>query len=218
MEEDKEKDGKKVLIVLILLVLLLLAAVVFFLFFFKWPQKAVETPKVEVKQEQPVVKPEAVLEETATSVRQLVLKVDESAPTPDQKDLDKANLEKTSSLFAERLGSFSNQSDFGNILDLKNLMTASMQAWADDYVAKARKNATYDGVYQGTITRAISSDVADFSDGAQTVNAVVHTQKVESSGDVNSEVVYYEDLAVTFKKDGGLWLVDFAKWQDRKDN
>ena len=217
MEEDKEKDNKKVLIALIILILLLLAAVVFFLFFFKWPKKQAPA-KVEVKQEQPVVKPEPVVEEVATSVKQLIVNIKDDTTAPAPADLEKSNLEKTASLFAERLGSFSNQSDFGNILDLKNLMTESMQAWADGYVATARKNTVYDGVYRGTITRAISTDVEDFDSNANTVKAVVHAQKVESSGDVNSETTYYEDLAITFVKDGNVWLVDFAKWQGKKNN
>ena len=109
-EREKEKDGKKVLIALIILILLLLAALVWFLFFFKWPAK-VEAPKTEVKVEQPAQKQLEVVEETvATSVKQLEIVADQDAHAADQKDVELGNLEKMASLFAERLGSYSNQS------------------------------------------------------------------------------------------------------------
>jgi hypothetical protein len=217
-EKEKEKSGKKALIALIIIILLLLVALVWFLFFFKWPQKA-ETPKAEVKTEQPAPVQLPVVEETiATSVKQLEIVADQNAPAADQRDVELANLEKLASLFAERLGSYSNQSDYGNIVDLKVFMTDSMKEWADSYVAKAKADGAYDGVYRGTMTRAISAQVSSFDDKTGTAKAMVQTQKIESSDAVDNEEVYYEDLAIEFKKEGSSWLVDYAKWQGRKDN
>ena len=97
-------------------------------------------------------------------------------------------------------------------------MTDSMKEWADSYVAKAKAAEDYDGVYRGAVARAISAKVSDFNDVAGTAKALVQTQKVESSDAVDKETVYYEDLAMEFKRDGSSWLVDYAKWQGRKDN
>jgi hypothetical protein len=214
----EEKDNKKTLIALIILILLLLAALAYFLFFFKMPAKK-PAPAPEVKQEQPAEKPQTTEEEViATSVKQMVINVDDNAPAADKGDIEKANLEKVASLFAERLGSYSNQSEYGNILDLKILMTESMRTWADGYIAKAKADAKYDGVYRGTVTRAISSNVSDFNSTAGTAKAVVSTQRVDSTGENNNESVYYEDLALTFKKEGSTWLVDDARWQGKKSN
>lgn len=217
--EEREKDSKKLLIALIILVLLLLAALVWFLFFFKWPKK-VEQVKEQPKVEQSVQKQlDVTTEETiATSVKQLEIVADEKAPAADQKDVEKANLEKMASLFAERLGSYSNQSDYGNIVDLKVFMTDSMKEWADGYVEKARAENAYDGIYRGTVTRAISAEVEEFDSDAGSAKAIVHTQRVDSSDNIDNEVVYYEDLSVSFKKEGPSWLVDYAKWQGKKAN
>jgi hypothetical protein len=217
--EEKEKDGKKALLALIIIILLLLAALVWFLFFFKWPTKApviTEQPKVE----QPVEKKpqETQLEETATSVKQMELRVKEDAPAPDGQAVEVSNLEKMASLFAERLGSYSNQSDYGNITDLKVLMTDSMREWADAYVAKAREEMVYDGIYRGTVTRAISAKVSDVDAEAGTAKAVVSAQRVDSVGDEAAQAAYYEDLAVSFKRENSVWLVDSAKWQGSKGN
>lgn len=214
--EEKEKDGKKMLIALIIIILLLLAALVWFLFFFKWPKKA-EPVTNQQSTEQPVQQLDTVDDTIATSVKQLEIVADKDAQAPDQKDVEMTNLEKLASLFAERLGSYSNQSEYGNLVDLKVFMTDSMNGWADDYIAKAKAESNYDGVYRGVMTRAISAEVSDLDDSNGTAKAVVHTQKVESS-DVSDNVVYYEDLSIGFKKEGPVWLVDDARWLGKKSN
>ncbi len=216
--DERNNDGKKVLIALVILILLLLAALVWFLFFFKGSLKkpaVQEMPKVE-QEAQPQLESDPT--QIATSVKQMEIIVSNDAPAADQKDVDKANLEKMASLFAERLGSYSNQSDFSNITDLDIFMTKSMRDWADAYVEKSRNEMQYDGVYRGTVTRAVLASVDQFDDRAGTASAMVYTQRVESSGFDGAEIVYYEDLAITFKKEDSAWLVDFAKWQGRKNN
>lgn len=214
----EEKDNKKTLIALIILILLLLAALAYFLFFFKMPVKK-PAPVQQPKQEQAVEKPQTAEEEVvATSVKQMVINADDKAPAADKKDIEKANLEKIASLFAERLGSYSNQSEYGNILDLKIFMTESMQTWADGYIAKTKADAKYDGIYRGTVTRAISSNVTEFDSAAGTAKATVSTQRVDSTSENNNESVYYEDLSLMFKKEGSAWLVDDARWQGKKNN
>ncbi len=213
--EEKEKDSKKVLIALIIIVLLLLAALVWFLFFFKWPKKAETTQQPSTEQTTQQI--DVVNDTVATSVKQLEIVVDKDAQAPDQKDVEETNLEKLASLFAERLGSYSNQSEYGNLVDLKVFMTESMSGWADSYIAKAKAESNYDGVYRGVMTRAISAEISDLNDSSGTAKAVVHTQKVESS-DVSDNVVYYEDLSIGFKKEGPVWLVDDARWLGKKSN
>ncbi len=211
----KEKDGQKALIVLIILIILLLGVLVWFLFFFKRPTQTVETQKPQANQQQnPISLPESYPE--ATSTKELVVNADPNAQEAPKKEVDMANLEKMASLFAERLGSYSNQSDYGNFTDLTIIMTESMRKWATDYVENAKKTFKYDGIYRGTMTKAVSAKVSDFDEVAGTAKAVVSTQKVETADDKPDKVVYYEDMSITFKKVDSVWLVDYAKWQGRK--
>jgi hypothetical protein len=114
------------------------------------------------------------------------------------------------------LGSYSNQSDYGNFADLRMMMTESMRKWADGYVANAKATAKYDGIYRGTMTKAVSAKVSDFDDAGGTAKAMVQTQRVETADDKPEKTVYYEDMNITFKKVDSVWLVDFAKWQGKK--
>ncbi|MEK9152255.1 MAG: hypothetical protein AAB692_02720 [Patescibacteria group bacterium] len=148
-----------------------------------------------------VVTPVAPVEQPAT------------APEPAAPPDERGNLKRLASAFAERLGSYSNQSNFDNILDLKVFMTSTMAAWADKYAAQQRANQGDAAVYFGVTTRAISTDVASFEDAAGKARITVKTQRNETKGDGSAPRVYYQDLRVDFLKLGDTWKIDGAYWQ-----
>jgi hypothetical protein len=116
--------------------------------------------------------------------------------------------------FTERFGSFSNQTDFVNITDLKSAMTSSMAAWADKFIADAREQGT-STVYSGTTTRALTPTVEAFDEKAGTATVRVGTQRrQDASGTVAGEV-YYQDIVLELIKVNGEWKVDSAEWQKR---
>lgn len=115
--------------------------------------------------------------------------------------------------FAERFGSFSNQSDYGNIEDLEIFMSAKMRAWAKKYVSDLRVNSKYSGSFYGVVTKAlVEPNVLDFDLESDSVNVLVSTQREENSSDQESKV-YNQDIKIKFVKIGGEWLVDSAIWQ-----
>jgi hypothetical protein len=115
---------------------------------------------------------------------------------------------KTSAAFAERFGSYSNQSNFENLLDLKMLMTERMQNWVDSLVVAGSSGS---GVYYGLTTRALNTEIKNISENTAEVS--VSTQRQESVGSEINNKVYYQDILISFVKEGGLWKVDEAKWQ-----
>lgn len=120
---------------------------------------------------------------------------------------------KLSSLFAERLGSFSNQSDYGNVTDIKIFMTKTMQDWADKYVTDLRAQK-YSGVYYGIITTALTTKVLSYDEKAGKTKIEVQTERRESNADVLSPV-YLQKMTLDLVKVNEEWLVDGAFWEKK---
>ena len=132
-------------------------------------------------------------------------------PTPPPPKADaRNNLRRIAAAFAERFGSFSNQSNYENIIDLKVYMTDSLIKWADGYIADAQKKPGT-AEYAGTTTRAIKSDVTEFDETKGAAKVVVKTQRQPSTS-AGAQAVYYQDFILDFVKDGDIWKVDNVKW------
>lgn len=123
---------------------------------------------------------------------------------------EKGFLTKTASAFAERFGSYSNQSNYENLTDLKYFMTTKMKKWVDNKVASKDYSKSND-IYYGITTRAMKAEIKSLGSTTALIN--VKTQRQEFVGaDMNSKVSY-RDISITFKKEGNVWKVDSAYWQ-----
>lgn len=123
---------------------------------------------------------------------------------------ERSFLIKTAAAFAERFGSYSNQSNYENLLDVKTLMTQKMQSWIDSLVA-SKKQGPLPTVYYGITTRALNTNIQNLENSK--VEIVVSTQRQESVGAEANSRVYYQDLQIVFSKDSGVWQIDEARWQ-----
>lgn len=121
-------------------------------------------------------------------------------------------LRRTSMLFAEKWGSYSNQGDFSNILDLKYLMTQNLKNYADQYVAGQNKNQ--DTIYKGFTTRSLVVSFSLFDEAKGLANTVVTTQREETTG--NASIVYRQNLNLNFIKEKGEWKIDSAIWGNKQ--
>jgi len=127
------------------------------------------------------------------------------------------DLSKIAMAFAERLGSYSSQSDYGNFTDLKIFMTSSMQAWADKTVAEYKAKSANNTAYYGIVTTAVTTEVKSFDDAAGTAKIIVTTERRESTA--NSAVgtgggqPYKQKIDFSFVKVNGDWLIDSAYWE-----
>jgi hypothetical protein len=151
--------------------------------------------------------------------------VDENLPTPGDRPIDPSrydisketphktdveDISKLASFFAERLGSFSNQSDYGNISDLKMFMTDSMRTWADGYIAKLKEENS-SAEYYGISTTAVVPTVNSFDESAGEAEVTIATKRKEIKGITESS--FDQDLKVSLVKDGDDWKVDGAYWE-----
>ncbi len=201
-------NRKKLGLLIIIIGFLIIAAIVYFIFIKK--AQIEETPAGS----------------SSTSTVQLPAEPESSTTTPgdrprnyQQYDISKeaphqtnaSDVAKLAASFAERLGSFSNQSDYSNFEDLDIFMTASMRDWAKTYVEKVRADNPYQGKYYGITTKAISTEVKSFDEKKGAAEVVIGTQRRETKID-GSENNFDQNLRLTFVKENGQWLVDGAYW------
>lgn len=126
-------------------------------------------------------------------------------------ELNSNDVAKTASLFATRFGSFSNQSDYGNVTDLKIFMTDSMKEWADKYVAEL-KSQKYSGEYYGIITHALTTKVLSYDENNGKSKIEVTAERQENKGDTLG-TAYQQKMTIDLVKVGNEWLVDNAVWE-----
>jgi len=125
-----------------------------------------------------------------------------------------ANLKRLAQSFAERFGSYSNQSNFENIEDLKPLMTSSMIEWANKFIEEERKKVEEISEYFGVTTKAVSVSTKFFNEEEGRGEFLVSTQRSEAKGTTTNIVnVYYQDILIKFKRVGEDFKVEGAFWQ-----
>lgn len=125
------------------------------------------------------------------------------------------DLSRMAAAFAERFGSFSNQSDYGNLRDLQIFMTANMKSWAQDYINTARRQKADASIYYGLVTKAISSEVRQFDFDLGRAEIMVRTQRRESTGVADNSSVFYQDIIIKYLRENGVWRVAGANWQGK---
>lgn len=125
----------------------------------------------------------------------------------------KSDVEKIARFFTEFFGSFSTDSNYGNVTGLKIYMTQNMQKWADGFVADAKKNKNDTAGYFGVTTKAVSVKTDSFSEEQGKAEVTVSCQRRESTGTSSNARIYYQDMLISFMKEKGVWKVDEARWK-----
>jgi hypothetical protein len=198
------------IIILMTIIALLLAIILYFLFFFKWPGSTIPQaiiPQTPAKQTQvPIVNNQTI--KPATTTPAVVKKV---LPPPTSDAKAQRNLEALARSFAELFGSYSNQTNYINVVNSKLYMTDSFKAWADKYIA-TNEQAAYSGSYQGMVTKAITDKILNF-DGTKGQSTVVVTTQRDPQPESSSSPLYYQDITITFIKQANNWLIDNAVWK-----
>ncbi len=129
----------------------------------------------------------------------------------DNRSLTEQQLKRTASLFIERFGSYSNQSNFSNISDLKIFMTENMKKWADNFIEN--NNIDRDvSVYYGITTRSISQRIENFDESSGEATVFVKTLRRESGGSLTEDNSFYQEAVIRFLFEKGTWKVDKATW------
>jgi len=108
--------------------------------------------------------------------------------------------------FAERFGSFSTDSNYANLEEVKLFATEKMIAELDRIIADSQRA----GSFYGVTSKVLKVDIKEM-DESQGL-AVVSLQRQETKAG-RPDLVYYQDLNLDLVKQGDDWKVDAAIWQ-----
>jgi len=123
-------------------------------------------------------------------------------------------LRSLASIFAARYGSFSNQSDFKNLRDLLPSMTVGFAAENERQIEKQRQSGVDTTVYYGVTSKTIKSELISLNESKTEAKIRLTMQKNESKRSMNNGKVFYQDVIVELRKEGGEWKLDGVEWQD----
>lgn len=192
--------------------LLLLIGIIYIIFFHKFKQPEEEqAATVEEKQTLPAP---AVGEQLSLPPEQPAA-INIEKPKLSEIDVIKDDLKRMAFSFAERFGSFSNHSNYGNINDLKLFMSSKMKDWADKYVEEAIARGGDSTIYYGITTKAIAAEIKIFDDDEGRAEIFVKTKRREATGATGNAASFYQDVLIAFVKEGGAWKVNSAYWQGK---
>jgi len=196
-------------IIIVLASLVIIAGIVYIIFFYKFSSPAEQVIEQPVAEE-----PAKMLEPAVESPAKSTSTVQPISPLK-KTGVNSDDLARMASAFAERFGSFSNQSDYGNIRDLQIFMTDTMKSWAENYINDARIKKTQTTIYYGVVTKAISSEVKQFDSDTGRAEILVKTQRRESAGIAGNSATFYQDIVIKYVREQNVWRVDGIYWQSR---
>jgi hypothetical protein len=130
----------------------------------------------------------------------------------DEHVFNEVDLAKRSKAWAERFGSFNNQSNYGNFTDLKIYMTESFSDWVNNYIKELKTKNPNGASYYGIVTHALSSEIVDFNKAASKATVKVLTERIESDTSGEKEP-YYQTLRFELVELNDEWLIDAAYWE-----
>ena len=195
-------------VIIIIVALAIIAGIIYVIFFYKFssqPEQIVEQPAAE----QPAKTIQPIVEQPVTPITAQPISPLKKA------EVRSDDLARMASAFAERFGSFSNQSDYGNVRDLQIFMTETMKIWAENYINDARARKTQTTIYYGIVTKAISSEAKQFDADTGQAEILVKTQRRESAGIAGNSATFYQDIIIKYIREQGVWRVNGVYWQDK---
>lgn len=163
--------------------------------------KAPKTPAVD--ETQPVAKVE--VKPATVPIQVPALSETEKAET---------SLKALATSFAERFGTYTNQSGYAGLEDLTPLLTPSMSNWLKNtYIPKLKSEHDPKGFFYRVITSAPVVEV--LTQTADRATVMVSSQRTETVNQ-DSSASYLQDLKIEFLKKTNQWLVDGAFWQIKR--
>ena len=135
-----------------------------------------------------------------------------NVPEISEEEKLKAELSKMAISFAERYGSYSNQSNFENLEDLLPFMSTSLSARTEIKIKENRAQASEPALYYGIITKVLNAQLLTFSEVNGQATLKLATQRQEMIGSSVNKNVYYADLKLEFVRESGIWKVNRAIW------
>jgi len=193
-------------VIIIILALAIIAGIIYFFFFYKPLTTAEPAVSPTPTKTTGALQPNATLQPAAEFQPVSPLK---------KAEVNSDDLARMASAFAERYGSFSNQSDYGNLRDLQIFMTESLRTSTQNYIDAARLKKADSSIYYGVATKSILSEVKLFDADSGRAEILVKTQRRESTGVSGNSAAFYQDIIIKYSRVGSVWRVDGASWQEK---
>lgn len=213
MEDKKEKILS---VIGVIILLLLLGGIIYFLYFHDIPG---ERQKEEPRDQGTTSLPSGEERDSTGSsdsggdsgASEDIEYSPDSNKFSDKEDWGESDVRKFASSFAERFGSYSSHSGFGNINDLRIFMNEDMRDWADGYIEDRVEDKTEDNDYYGISTVAVATQMEEFNENEGEALARVETQRTETRDD--EERVFTQTIEITLSRESGDWKVSRAEWK-----
>lgn len=131
--------------------------------------------------------------------------------TPEIKELtDTQMLDQLAKSFTERYGSFSNQNDYENLLNLKIYMTKRMQEEVDEFVEESAQDDVEVEDYYGITTKILTIKQVSL-EGSKAMYQIT-AQRNEAQGLTGANKTYTQGANIEFKKADAQWKVHKFTW------
>lgn len=194
-----------IIVIAFSIILIIGMAYIFFFYNFKAPEETGEIVDEAGQTDQPF--------DTSNTQTPPDTSVFTPSPRVRKPEMGEEDLKRMAGSFAERFGSYSNQSDFSNVEDLLIFMTSEMKDWAEDFVNKSSRVGGDRSIYYGISTKAITEETLKYEKEEGRAEILVKTQRREATGTMANASSFYQDIVIEFKKEGAAWKVDSAIWQ-----
>ncbi len=202
-----QQSRRNIGIIMIVFGLIIIALIVFFII--REPNEVEENPIINnpIEGEQPI-------EQEGTTTPSDMPRNYQEYDISKEKDheFNAFDLGKMSDSFAERFGSFTNQSQYENFTDLKMFMTDSFANWVDGYVEDLIEQSPKNQYFYGISTTALSHKIEKFNEEAGEATVIINTQRKETTIEGDNES-FLQKLELNFEKVNDEWLVDSAYWE-----
>ncbi len=191
---------RNIYIIVSIIIIILLGLFLIFLYNKKWKKTA---PQNKILNEE-------VSQEKEQSKILVLNKKQEKTEEKVQQEKLKAGVKAVAITFVERYGSFSNQSNFENLKDLRGLMTTKFQKQIDEYLANHKQTPAKE--FYAVETKLLSLDFKKFDIKKGVAEIQAKTKRIEyfSSKLKRKEKIQRADIILLKQND--KWLVDSFKW------
>jgi hypothetical protein len=197
-----ERKTRKLGIIIVILAIIALLVFVYFTFFRNKEQMEEAGPVTPLSDQNQLTSEQEIVHRTYDFNAEA-----EAKRVPDQDDA-----ERLAFSFAERFGSYSNQSNYGNITDLKLFMTDKMDKWTDELLLELKAKDGDGSSYYGINTKSLVSKTIEYSE-AKAVFSIT-TSRSESLSEMDTaDKTFNQNILITLIKEADDWKVDSAYWQ-----
>lgn len=188
--------NKKIIILIVLCVVVVLGIIIYF---------------VATREKSPTP------DQDATPIKKVVIDKESAAkvvlPPPTDSEKQAASVKNIALSFAERFGTFTNQSNYQSFNDLKPVLTAATQVWLQNsYLPMLMKEHDPRGFFYRIVTDARTAEILEQT--ATSVKVKIAAQREETKGDAAPQS-FIQNLVIDLVLENNNWLINGVYWEKK---